>query len=589
MPMLIAAMVERLGIIVTVAFVMTRIGFFRKLIEQRSHVKRSQTLFIILLFGFFGIIGSYTGLVVNAVGDEYAKWHLTLEGNEAIANSRVIGIVAAGLLGGPWIGLGAGLVAGGHRYFLGGFTAFACGVSTVLAGILAGYVGKREKKNRLVSPTKAFFVGFLAEAMQMGIILLFAKPYPVALELVSDIGWPMIIANGIGTGIFILIIKSVFQEEEKMGAVQSQKALRLADRTVKYMRKGLNSTSAFATCQILMKEVDAIAVSITNKTHILAHVGVASDHHQKDRPIQTEATKRVIETGEILKVGKKEIHCDRDNCPLGAAVMAPLVKGDEIVGALKFYFHSEKSISPIMMELTKGVATLLSNQLELAEIDTHKELARESEVKALQAQISPHFLFNAINVIVSLIRIQPDKARTLLISLSQFIRQNVNGSARSTSTLREECQHVKAYLAIEEARFYDRLQVKYEVDEEALQAVVPSITLQPLVENAIKHGMKNQLEGFILTISIVLKGGTVHVKIEDNGEGIEATRLQSLLKEPVNSATGTGIALYNVNKRLVMMMGDESGLSISSVQGKGTIVAFTLSEERGRLDESRNH
>ncbi|WP_263621492.1 sensor histidine kinase [Rossellomorea aquimaris] len=587
--MLIAAMVERLGIIVTVAFVMTRIGFFRKLIEQRSHVKRSQTLFIILLFGFFGIIGSYTGLVVNAVGDEYAKWHLTLEGNEAIANSRVIGIVAAGLLGGPWIGLGAGLVAGGHRYFLGGFTAFACGVSTVLAGILAGYVGKREKKNRLVSPTKAFFVGFLAEAMQMGIILLFAKPYPVALELVSDIGWPMIIANGIGTGIFILIIKSVFQEEEKMGAVQSQKALRLADRTVKYMRKGLNSTSAFATCQILMKEVDAIAVSITNKTHILAHVGVASDHHQKDRPIQTEATKRVIETGEILKVGKKEIHCDRDNCPLGAAVMAPLVKGDEIVGALKFYFHSEKSISPIMMELTKGVATLLSNQLELAEIDTHKELARESEVKALQAQISPHFLFNAINVIVSLIRIQPDKARTLLISLSQFIRQNVNGSARSTSTLREECQHVKAYLAIEEARFYDRLQVKYEVDEEALQAVVPSITLQPLVENAIKHGMKNQLEGFILTISIVLKGGTVHVKIEDNGEGIEATRLQSLLKEPVNSATGTGIALYNVNKRLVMMMGDESGLSISSVQGKGTIVAFTLSEERGRLDESRNH
>jgi two-component system, LytTR family, sensor histidine kinase LytS len=586
--MLIAAMIERLGIIVTIAFVMTRLGFFRKLIEQRSNVKISQTMLIILLFGFFGIIGTYTGLIVNAEVDEYAKWQLQLQENEAIANSRVIGIVAAGLLGGPWIGLGAGLVAGVHRYFLGGFTAFACGVSTIIAGLLAGYVGKREKKNRLVSPQKAFLVGFLAEAMQMAIILLFAKPYPVAYELVSDIGWPMIIANGIGTGIFILIIKSVFYEEERMGAVQSQKALRLADRTVKYMRKGLNASSAQSTCQILMKEVDAIAVSITNRTHILAHVGVASDHHQKDKPIQTEATKRVIETGELLKVGKKEIHCDRDDCPLGAAVMAPLLKGDEIVGTLKFYFHSEKVISPIMMELTKGIATLLSNQLELAEIDTHKELAKESEVKALQAQISPHFLFNAINVIVSLTRINPDKARTLLISLSQFIRQNLSGSTKSTSTLREECQHVKAYLAIEEARFFDRLQVVYDLDEEAMQTVVPSITLQPLVENAIKHGMKNQSVGFILKISITSGDDGVTVKVVDNGDGIEASRLDSLLLEPVESKTGTGIALYNVNKRLEMMVGNESGLTIHSEKGSGTIVQFSLKGGR-TADESRNH
>jgi two-component system, LytTR family, sensor histidine kinase LytS len=585
---MLIAMIERLGIIVTIAFIMTRLGFFRKLIEQRRNVKKSQTLLIILLFGCFGIIGSYTGLIVNAEVDEYAKWQLHLQDNEAIANSRVIGIVAAGILGGPWIGLGAGLVAGVHRFFLGGFTAFACSVSTVIAGLLAGYIGKREKKNRLVSPQKAFFVGFLAEAMQMAIILLFAKPYPVAYELVSDIGWPMIIANGIGTGIFMLIIKSVFYEEERMGAVQSQKALRLADRTVKYMRRGLNASSAYATCQILMKEVDALAVSITNRTHILAHVGVASDHHQKDRPIQTEATKRVIETGELLKVGKREIQCDRGDCPLGAAIMAPLFKGDEIVGTLKFYFHSEKAISPIMMELTKGIATLLSNQLELAEIDTHKELAKESEVKALQAQISPHFLFNAINVIVSLIRINPDKARTLLISLSRFIRQNLSGSTKSTSTLKEECQHVKAYLAIEEARFFDRLQIEYELDEKALQAVVPSITLQPLVENAIKHGMKNQSEGFILNISIISGDDGVTVKVEDNGDGIDASRLETLLLEPVESTTGTGLALYNVNKRLEMMVGEGSGLTIHSEKGSGTTVKFSI--KGGRIaDESRYH
>ncbi|CAN7554277.1 LytS/YhcK type 5TM receptor domain-containing protein [Rossellomorea sp. LjRoot5] len=578
--MLIAAMVERLGIIVTIAFVMTRISFFRHLIEKRTHVKKSQTFLLILLFGFFGIVGTYTGLIVNPFQEEYTKWQWHLQQNEAIANSRVIGVVVAGLLGGPWIGLGAGLVAGVHRYFLGGFTAFSCGISTVLAGLLAGWIGKREKKNRLVSPKKAFLVGFIAEGMQMLLILLLSKPFDDAYLLVSDIGWPMIIANAVGTGIFLLIIKSVFQEEERMGAAQSQKALRLADSTVKYMRKGLNVSSARATCEILMRDVNALAVSITNTSHILAHVGLASDHHHEGRPIQTEATKRVIETGDLMKVGREDIQCDRSGCPLGAAIMAPLLKGDDIVGTLKFYFHSEKEISPILMELTKGIATLLSHQLELAEIDTHKELAKESEVKALQAQINPHFLFNTINVIVSLTRINPDKARTLLISLSQFVRQNLTGSTKSTSTLKEEGQHVKAYLAIEEARFFDRLEVVYQIDEDALQVKVPSITLQPLVENAIKHGMKNVEEGFMLTISIRKEGEKVNVSVTDNGCGIAEGRMSKLLSEPVESQGGTGIGLYNVNKRLEMMMGKEAGLKISSSKESGTTVAFTLRSEK---------
>lgn len=584
--MLIAAMIERLGIIVTIAFVMTRISFFRHLIEQRTHVKKTQTLFLILLFGFFGIVGTYTGLIVNPFQEEYTKWQWHLQQNEAIANSRVIGVVVAGLLGGPWIGLGAGLVAGVHRYFLGGFTAFACGVSTVLAGLLAGWVGKREKKNRLVSPQKAFLVGLIAEGMQMLLILLLAKPFDDASLLVSDIGWPMIMANGVGAGIFLLIIKSVFYEEERMGAAQSQKALRLADSTVKYMRKGLNRDSALATCGILMRDVNALAVSITNTSHILAHVGLASDHHQQGRPIQTEATKRVIGTGEIMKVGREEIQCDREGCPLGAAIMAPLMKGDEIVGTLKFYFHTEKEISPIQMELTKGIATLLSHQLELAEIDTHKELAKESEVKALQAQINPHFLFNTINVIVSLTRINPDKARTLLISLSQFIRQNLTGSTKSTSSLKEECQHVKSYLAIEEARFFDRLEVLFDIEEVALHINVPSITLQPLVENAIKHGMKHVEEGFVLRIGIKRFGETVKVCVEDNGAGMNESSVEKLLMSPVESRSGTGIGLYNVNKRLEMMMGKEAGLSITSSPGNGTRVEFTV---RSGENESRDH
>jgi two-component system, LytTR family, sensor histidine kinase LytS len=574
--LLIAAMIERLGIIVTIAFIMTRIGFFRKLIDEKHQVKRFQTLLLIIIFGVFGIIGTYTGLIVNPLEDQYGKWQWSLQQEEAIANSRVIGVVAAGLLGGWKLGLGAGILAGGHRYFMGGFTALSCGISTIIAGLLAGWVGQREKRLKLISPKTAFFIGMLAEAIQMLVILLVSKPMEKAYYLVSDIGIPMIIANGIGTGIFILIIKSVVQEGERIGAVQSQKALRIADNTVKYMRKGLNPSSAYYTCQILMREVQAVAVSITDRSHILAHVGSASDHHKHGAFIQTEATKKVIETGEVMVVEKKMIQCDRSDCPLGAAIMAPLLKEGQVVGTLKFYFKSEKDISSILIELVKGLSTLLSHQLELAEVDYHKELAKQSEIKALQAQVNPHFLFNTINVIVSLIRIDPNKARKLLLSLSHFIRQNLTGSTKPTSSLKEELGHVKAYLLIEEARFYDRLQISYKIDETALHVQVPSITLQPLVENSIKHGMKNQLEGFYLEISISSSEEWVTISVQDNGAGIEEERLTTLKQKPVKSETGTGIGLYNVNKRLEMMLGQDSSLHIQSTVNKGTSITFNV-------------
>ncbi len=127
------------------------------------------------------------------------------------------------------------------------------------------------------------------------------------------------------------------------------------------------------------------------------------------------------------------------------------------------------------------------------------------------------------------------------------------------------------------------------IDDEALQGMVPSITLQPLVENSIKHGMRNQTEGFILTISILLKGNEILVRIEDNGDGIEEARLERLLQQPVDSSTGTGIGLYNVNKRLEMMIGKESALSIESTKGIGTAIQFILPLEGVTPIENRHH
>ncbi|RKL67451.1 sensor histidine kinase [Salipaludibacillus neizhouensis] len=576
---LLLAMLERLGIIVAVAFIMTRFKFIRHLIDKRK-ITPQHKVSVIVMFGIFGIIGTYSGLTVNAEHATYTRWALELNEGEAIANSRVIGVVVAGLLGGWKIGLGAGLIAGTHRFFLGGFTGLACGLATVIAGAIAAYFYKRNKNKRIISLQTAFWVGMIAEAVQMIIIVLVARPFDQAMLLVESIGVPMIIANGIGTAIFILIIRNVFYEEEKMGSIQAQKALRLADYTLKYLRKGLNKQSAQATCDILLKETRVDAVSLTNKDTVLAFEGLGHEYHLVNDKVRTGATKRVLRDGEVVIANEEEISCGHEKCPLRSAIIAPLKIKDKTIGTLKFYFKSEEDMTQTTIELSKGLSTILSHQLELSEVDRHLELAKQAEIKALQAQVSPHFLFNALNTIVALIRTDPMKARKLLISLSHFFRQNLAGTTATEATLEEELNHVKAYLQIEEARFSDKLTIEFDVDEEVLHVKIPPMTLQPIVENAIKHGVKQSTEASLIIIRIKELREVVHLAIRDNGSGISEDRLNELGNEKVSSETGAGIGLSNVNRRLQMMYGEKRKINIESKQGKGTVVSFSIPLKR---------
>ncbi|WP_096439564.1 sensor histidine kinase [Alteribacter populi] len=585
---LLVLMLERLGIIVMVAFIMTRISYFRELLD-RYDVTFAERLKITLIFGLFGIIGTYIGLEVNPNEPTYSVWTWKVGEDEALANSRVIGVVVAGLLGGWRVGTGAGIIAGIHRYSLGGYTAFACGISAVIAGMLAGLIHRLVKKNRIITLPGTFIIGALCEAIQMGVILLVADPFERALALVQMIGFPMILANGIGAMIFILIIRNVIREEERIGAAQSEKALRIADRTLGHLRKGLTPESAKATCAILVKEVGAVAVSITDRTRILAFEGQGKDHHPVGSEVQTPATKRVLEMGELVDATEKDIACEESGCQIRAGIIVPLKQEGATVGTLKFYVRSEKELTPIKRELVKGVSRFLSNQLELARVDELRELANQAEVRALQAQVSPHFLFNALNVIVSLIRINPGYARKLLLQLSYYLRQNLTSTKRGTSTLREEIDHVKAYLSIQEARFQDRLQVEYQIDERALSYNVPSMTLQPLVENSIKHGFegKKRNAAFYLYVHIEsIENDKVRVTVKDNGVGMDPDRLESLKKNPLDSKDGTGLGVFNVSKRLKLMLGEESELHIESEKSKGTTVYFYMTN--GGTDRDEN-
>jgi len=570
-------MLERIGLIVTSAFIMTRSITFRNLIDHRPD--RMTKLKLAILFGIFGIIGTYTGISVEPIQHGTTLWLsdvVKIQFDEAIANSRVIGVVIGGLLGGPYVGLIAGLIAAVHRMMLGGFTALACGISTVSEGLIAGFIYRKIGNQRMVSMKAAFLTGIAAETTQMLIILLIAKPFDKALVLVEMIGIPMILANSIGIAIFVAIIRTVVHEEDRIEANQAQKVLNITDKTLSYLRKGLDEESASEISRLLLKTTNASAVSITDREKILSHVGLGDDHHIPGHTLLTKATKKVLVSGkEYVANSFEEIRCEHPKCPLQSAIIVPIKKGKEVMGVLKFYFANPKQIRPVDRELVLGLGKLLSHQLEAVDAENQAKLVSESEIKALQAQVNPHFLFNSINTIVALIRTNPDIARRLLIQLGNFFRQNLNASLHQLISIKQEIQHTKSYLDIEQARFSDRLQFEFIIDETVEEMFIPPLTLQPLVENAIKHGLRGMKNGKIKIITNKQED-CVYLAVEDNGIGIEPERIDLLLNQRVKSEESTGFGLYNVHQRLIGTFGDKSGLHIESDIHIGTTIWFVI-------------
>ncbi|MDA8227770.1 MAG: sensor histidine kinase [Desulfitobacterium hafniense] len=554
---LFGKMAQNSSLLITIAYLVSKTKVFKNVVRQRSTWQ--DKLILILIFSGIAIMGTYTGVSIKG----------------ALANSRVIGVVVGSLFGGPVVGIGAGIIAGIHRYSLGGFTAFACAIATICEATLAAILSRKSDIKTMNWKT-GLLIGIAAETLQMIIILIVARPFEAAWDLVQTIGLPMIVLNSIGISIFIAIVKSIFEEQEKIGAVQAQKALQIAKITLPILRRGLTIESAKHVAKIIFDKTQVKAVAITDRESILAHVGSGCDHHLSGETIMTEATRDVISTGELkIAATKKEIGCNDKECDLFSAVIVPLRCREEVLGTLKLYQAQENGVSSVDIELAQGLAGLFSTQLELAAFEQQAQLVVKAELKALQAQINPHFLFNALNTVVSFCRTDPDKARKLLIHLSEFFRKNIQRGDKFV-TLREELGHIRAYLSIEQARFGDSLTVVEQVEPESEDCLVPALTLQPLVENAIKHGIYPKVNGGTITIRSRADNQALRLIVEDDGVGMSEERIRAISGNKVNSATGAGIGLSNVNNRLKYLYGQDSGLSIDSVEGRGTSITITI-------------
>ncbi|MFO7819491.1 MAG: sensor histidine kinase, partial [Halanaerobacter sp.] len=510
--------------------------------------------------------------------------YLGIEIQGAYANIRAIGAVVGGFLGGPIVGIGAGLIGGLHRFFLGGFTSFACALATSLAGLIGGLVYYYRPLNR-ISLKEAFSVGVIVEVIEMAFVLIFSEPYSAAYGLVKVIALPMIFSNALGIVLFVDILQKSFRKEEEAKARQAHKALKIANNSLCYLSSGLDYDSAAETAKIILEITDVAAVAITDRSEVLAHSGLGEDHHHRGSEILTDATKLALERGELNVVNTTEdVGCPVEDCPLGSAVIVPLKQNQTVIGTLKLYKRTEQGVTDVDIALGQGIGELLSTQLYLSRLKKEAQLTAEAELKALQAQIHPHFLFNSLNTIVSFCRTDPEQARKLLMRLSKFFRKTLTQNTKIV-TLEQELEYVEDYITIEKARFGDKLTVEIEIADELLNHKIPSFTLQPIIENAIKHGLAPQAEAGRVEVEAKEEESDLVIKIRDDGVGIAQDELEDILD--VGKGKNVGIGLSNVDQRLEKIYGSQYGVELTSALEEGTevVIKMPIKEEQVIRDE----
>ena len=206
-------------------------------------------------------------------------------------------------------------------------------------------------------------------------------------------------------------------------------------------------------------------------------------------------------------------------------------------------------------------------------LGAQQRLLTEARLRALTSQINPHFLFNTLNTVNSLIRTNPEQARGVVRKLSNILRRLLRKD-ENLSPLRDEISFINDYLSIEMTRFGEKLRFVNETEPATLDRLVPSMLLQPIIENSIKHGLSSKVEGGVITLRTRLRDARLHIEIEDDGVGVEESKLATMFN--------SGIGVSNVNERLQVLFGDDYRMDVDSRPGEGTRTHIEFPDLNGR-------
>jgi len=336
------------------------------------------------------------------------------------------------------------------------------------------------------------------------------------------------------------------------------------------LRDGLNRDTAHKTADLLARLEGVRAVAVADRQEVLAVSGPDAG----DGAL-------VGQMGQVVAAARTQARAQRRSVPGGVVVGYPLAHRREVLGALALVVAPDCPAVEDVCRSAELFARFLAMQLELAHMDQQARLAAEAELRALRAQINPHFFFNTLNTVVSYLRDDPETARRILLRLADLFRMNMELQGQIIP-FADEYQYIRDYLFIEQARFRDRLRVVYDIDPQVLKVGVPALSVQPIVENAVRHGIgpKNGPGTVEIRARLDLLTLRVHVVVRDDGVGMPPERVAEVLA--ARSGNGDrrsgrrGVGLANVAERLRRLYGDAYGLQIDSTPGRGTTVHLRL-------------
>jgi two-component system LytT family sensor kinase len=348
------------------------------------------------------------------------------------------------------------------------------------------------------------------------------------------------------------------------------------------LREGLTPAGARRAVPHLRALLGTSAIALTDAASTLAWDG-AGEHH---RAAAIKHAAGMLANGRTAVLDARQIDADADagpdptathpvppcevlDCPIRTAVVVPLTGADAVVGALIAY---GPAISAGLVRATEEVAKWVSTQVELAELDRSRTRAIEAELRALRAQISPHFVYNSLAAIASFVRTDPERARELLLEFADFTRYAFRRGGEFT-TLADELRNVERYLVLEQARFGERLQVRLRIAPEVLPVAVPFLAIQPLVENAVRHGLQAKPGVGHVTLGAEDAGSEALIWVEDDGVGSDPEIVRRVL---AGAAEVDSVGLGNVDARLRQVFGEGYGLVVETAPGAGTKVSFRV-------------
>lgn len=395
----------------------------------------------------------------------------------------------------------------------------------------------------------------------------------------------VVLVTGCLLAMSLLCIVWLRMDPDSVKARQTAEVLELARKTYTAIQEGRGYHAAQQICELLLPKTAAIAVAITDREMVLGYAGFEEVHNPVGHPITTTGTYGVIEKGETrVMLTPDEIGFPFVPRRIKAAIVVPLKQGRDITGTLKFYYRGINDISESQVSLAEGFGDLICTQMAAEALESQSKLATSMELKALQAQINPHFLFNTINTISSFIRTDPKRARLLLREFATFYRSTLE-ETDDLVALEREVRQTQRYFQFEEARFgEDRLRLEVEYEEEMGEMLIPAFMIQPLVENAVRHA--RPAEGLLtIRVGARFEAPFFILSVCDDGVGMTEEQRQALEASASRqkSETGLGIAMKNVHDRVEGYFGPDSHMEVISAEGEGTTINLYMNLESEHL------